>query len=159
MGAAFAALILTGCKPTERGYQQAYDAALQKREEAAREQMLPASGLLSDDGPQLRVVDGDSIYVLRERMFREGEKTPVKGWSVAVGQYKMATNARSGAAALRAQGLREAYAARVNMERWYVIAATVSTLDSARTVQAEFKRLHPRYPYIGLPASPILINY
>lgn len=56
MGAAWVALILSSlgfsalfsaCKPTERGYKNAYDAAVNKRAEAVREQMLPATGCLA----------------------------------------------------------------------------------------------------------------
>ena len=67
ISAAMVALMFVGCKPTENNYKAAYDAAVSKRQEVAKEQMRPASGLMSDDGPQLRVVDGDSVYVLRER--------------------------------------------------------------------------------------------
>ena len=77
-------LLFVGCKPTEKGYQAAYDAAKNKREAAAGEQMLPAQGLQSDDGPQLRVVDGDSIYVLRAIMRTEDSKRAPAPWLLTV---------------------------------------------------------------------------
>ena len=158
MGAALAALLLVGCKPTEKGYQQAYDAALNKRQQAEQEQMLPTTGLLSDDGPQLRVVDGDSIYVLRERIFLPGDRSRIKGWSVAVGQYKMHTNATANAEQLRAGGYKHAYAARASMEKWFAIVRTVSTLDSAQRISREFRDAHREYPYVGLPGAPVIIG-
>lgn len=158
MSAALVALMFIGCKPTERNYQQAYDAALRQREKAVQEQMLPATGLLSDDGPQLRIVDGDSIFVLRERIFREGERHPLSGWAVAVGKYKMATNARANAETLREEGVTEAIPVRAAAERWYAVAAVCSTLDSARMAVREFRASHPGYPYVGLPGSPVIIG-
>lgn len=163
MSAAMVALMLVSCKPTENNYKAAYDAALAKREAAAKEQMLPATGLMSDDGPQLRIIDGDSVFVLMERVFPEGERRAVKGWSVAVGKYKMSTNAKAGADAIRAKlhraGVADslARAVRATSDRWYTLVGTYSTLDSARIRAASFRKDNPRYPYVGLPHSPILI--
>lgn len=152
------ALMLVGCKPTENNYQAAYDAAVAKRQEAAKEQMRPATGLLSDDGPQLRIVDGDSIYVLREMVRSiEGKRVPAK-WLVAVGVYKMDTNAKASANALRSEGFPDAFAAKAAGDKHYTVAATTSTLDSARIVSKVFEEAFPEYPYIGLPGAPVLIN-
>ena len=167
MGAAWVALILSSlgfsalfsaCKPTERGYKNAYDAAVNKRAEAVREQMLPATGLLSDDGPQMRVVDGDTIFVMRDRIYRPSDRGAVKGWSVAVGQFKMHTTAEAGAERLKEEGYPGAMAARASQERWYTIVANVSTLDSARVAATEFRRSRPDYPFVGLPGSPVIIG-
>lgn len=163
MSAALVALMLVSCKPTENNYKAAYDAALAKREAAAKEQMLPATGLLSDDGPQLRIVDGDSVYVLKERVYPEGERKAVRGWSVAVGKYKMSTNAKADAETIRERlhraGVTDslARAVRAATDRWYTLVGTYSTLDSARVRAAAFRKENPRYPYVGLPHSPILI--
>ena len=82
-----AALMFVGCKPTEKNYKAAYDAALSRRQEVAQEQMRPATGLLSDDGPQMRIVGGDTVYVLRERLrLTDGTRVPGK-WCVGVGVF------------------------------------------------------------------------
>lgn len=151
-------LSLWGCKPTEKGYKAAYDAALHKREQAVREQMLPAEGLQSDDGPQLRIVAGDSIYVSRERLRTEDSKPPMQIWCMAVGVYKMSTNAKANAEALRTQGYQDAQALRGTEGRWYAVADFASTLDSIRVKAAKFKKSHNGYPYVGLPKSPVLIS-
>lgn len=149
---------LAGCKPTEKGYRQAYDAAKAKREAAVREQMLPAEGLQSLDGPQLRVMDGDSVYVLRERLRTEDSKHAPKPWLLGVGVYKMNTNAKANAANLQAEGYTDAAAMRGSEGKWYTVAAMAGTLDSLRVIGADFRRRHPEYPYVGLPAAPVLIN-
>lgn len=152
------AMALTGCKPTEKGYRQAYDAAKAKREAAAREQMLPVQGLQSDDGPQLRVVDGDSIYVLRERLRTEDSKRAPKTWLLAVGVYKMNTNARANAINLQADGYTDATWLRGPDDKWYTVAQGAGSLDSLRVMNREFKRRHRDYPYVGLPGAPVIIN-
>lgn len=149
---------LSGCKPTEKGYREAYDAAKAKREAAARDLMLPAEGLQSDDGPQLRVVDGDTLYVLRERLRTEDSKMPFRPWLLAVGVYKMNTNAKANAANLQAEGYGKATFMRGPENKWYTVADGASTLDSLRIMSKSFRQKHPYYPYVGLPASPVIIN-
>lgn len=158
ISAAMVALMFVGCKPTENNYKAAYDAAVSKRQEVAKEQMRPATGLMSDDGPQLRVVDGDSVYVLRERLRTlDGERIPAR-WLVAVGVYKMDTNAKASVGALHAGGFPEAFAAKATGGRHFAVAATASSLDSARIVAKVFREAFPEYPYVGLPGAPVLIN-
>ena len=159
ISAALAALMFVGCKPTEKNYKAAYDAALAKRQEAAAEQMRPATGLLSDDGPQLRVVDGDTVYVLKERIrMLDGAQVPGH-WAVAVGVYKMDTNAKASAADLRAKGFPKALVARAGGAKYYTVVSTVETLDSARVAARVFGMSFPQYPYVGLPGAPVLISH
>lgn len=151
-------LLFVGCKPTEKGYQAAYDAAKNKREAAAREQMLPAQGLQSDDGPQLRVVDGDSIYVLRAIMRTEDSKRAPAPWLLAVGVYRMSTNAKANAQRLQQAGYPRAVWLKGPENKWYTISDYARSLDSLKTMSRRFKNTHSDYPYIGLPASPVIIN-
>lgn len=158
ISAAMVALMLVGCKPTENNYKAAYDAAVAKRQEAVKEQMRPATGLLSDDGPQLRVVDGDSIYVLRETVRTlNGERVPAK-WLVAVGVYKMDTNAKASVEALHTGGFPDAFVAKATGGKHYAVASMASTLDSARTASKVFREAYPEYPFVGLPGAPVLLN-
>lgn len=159
VSAATAALMLVGCKPTEKNYRTAYEAALQKREQAAREQMRPATGLLSDDGPQLRMLGNDSVYVQKERMFTLDGKRLRGGWAVAVGLFKIDTNAKASARDLQTAGISRAFPAKVSGGRYYAVADTVATLDEAGRVAEDFRDKFPDYPYVGLPAAPVLIQY
>lgn len=159
ISAATVALMLVSCKPTEENYQAAYDAALKKRAEAAEQQMRPATGLLSDDGPQLRIIDGDSVFVLRERLRHLDGSRPAGCWAVAVGVFKIDTNAKASAVDLVSAGWSVAMAAKAQGGKFYVLADTLESVDSARTSAAKFKKCFPDYPYVGLPAAPVLINY
>ncbi len=141
----FGVWLMSGCKPTEQGYRAAYDAARQKREAAAAEMMIPVSGLLSADGPQWRIT--------KERVRgADGEKLPL--WLLAVGVYRMDTNARAQAASLRGAAM----AVRGEGDRWYCVADTASGLDGIMAARKRFMASHPDFPYIGLPASPVIVN-
>lgn len=159
ISAAMAALIFVGCKPTEKNYKAAYDAAVAKRAVAAAEQMRPATGLLSDDGPALRIYDGDSVFVAREHLVPLDSAALRGHWAVAIGVFKMDTNAKASAAAIRSRGFRHALAAKTTGGRYYAIASSAATLDSARVSAKEFKAVFPDYPYIGLPGAPVLISF
>lgn len=159
ISAALVALMFVGCKPTENNYKKAYDAALAKREQAATEQMRPATGLLSDDGPSMRVVEGDTVYVLRERLRLQDGTRPEGEWGVAVALFKMRTNADATAENLKAEGWKDAVSVNATRERHYTLVGNAATLDSARMVANKFKETHPDYPYIGLPGAPVLIRH
>lgn len=158
IAAAWVMILFAACKPTEANYKKAYDAAKAKREAAVREQMLPAQGMQSDDGPQLRVVDGDSIYVSWEILRTASGKLAPAPWVMAVGVYKMSTNAEANAEALRGEGYGQAVAMKNPDGLWYAIADASWQLDSLRQKARAFRAAHPGYPYVGLPRSPILIQ-
>lgn len=159
ISAALAALIFVGCKPTENNYRAAYDAALAKRQQAAEEQMRPATGLLSDDGPQMRVIDGDTLYVTRERLRLADGSEPQGKWAVAVGMFKMDTNAKAAASAVRDKGFTGATHVKTTGGRYYSVSALTESLDSAAAAAREFRRAFPGYPFVGLPGAPVLISF
>lgn len=151
--------VFTSCKPTEKNYQAAYDAAKAKREAAEAEQMIPATGLLSDDGPRLRIVDGDSLYVSHDRIRVKSMKAAgieVDNYSVGVSVYKMSTNAKAAATRLKEAGY-NAVAVETTGDRWYTVAGTFPTLNAASEFIKAFKERNPKYPYIGLPGSPVIV--
>lgn len=153
IGAAVLLLGVTACKPTEKGYQAAYDAALAKRQAAQQEQMLPAQGMQMDDGPQIRVVGGDSVYVDRQRIkAAEGSAWELDKFNVAVSFFKMKTNAEASAAMMKDKGYK-AIAAQSARERWYVVVGEFPSLQEAVDFYKEFMKKNPDYKYIGLPGA------
>lgn len=151
--------ILVGCKPTEKNYKAAYDAALAKREQAAIEQMRPTTGLLSDDGPQMRIIGSDTVYVNRAILRTEDKKRPQGTWAVAVGMFKMDTNARAAAENLKNDGWKDAFMANSTGSVYYSIIGTTTSLDDANALQKAFRSKHPDYPFIGLPGAPVLLHF
>lgn len=150
--------LLASCKPTENNYRQAYDAAKAKREAANAEAMMPTTGLLNDDGTSLKIVNGDSLFVSKDRLRRDPEQPDIlKTYNVAVGVYKMNTNAKAQAAALCEKGY-DAHAVQTTGDRWYALAGGFDSLDEALDFIRGFKKKNPGYPYIGLPGSPVIIG-
>lgn len=150
-------LLITACKPTEKNYQQAYNAAKAKREAAAAETMIPASGLMSDDGPQLRVINKDSVFVDKTRLRNLDDKKPEKMWYIAVGTYKMNTNAKANAENLRSEGYENAAAFKSYGNKWFTVSGGANNLDTVVKMSKEFQKKHPDYPYVGLPGAPVLL--
>lgn len=76
--AALAALAMCACKPTEKNYKAAYDAALEKRMEVAAEAAAPDGTLLIDDDGYTRVPAGGRNVLVRTLPLRRvaDEKLP-----------------------------------------------------------------------------------
>lgn len=154
LGVALAAVVLTGCKPTEKNYKAAYDAAVSKREKA--NESLAADGLISEDGPREHRINGDTYYMLNENLSVAAGEDALKPVNVAVAVFKMPTNARSGAASLKDKGY-GARAAQAPGDKWYVIAGSFDSLDDAASFIKGFKTKNPDFQYIGL-GNPVIIR-
>lgn len=150
-------LLLAGCKPTEKNYKAAYDAAVAKREKANSDGVLPADGLLQDDGPRKQKIAGEDLYVLNERTNPLNAENEVKKYSVAVAVFKMPTNAKSGAESLRGRGYK-AFAVRARGDRYYIFAGSFDNEAEAKECYLKFKKDFPDYSYIGLPDSPVVVR-
>lgn len=157
MIAAVAAIVLTGCKPTEKNYRAAYDAAINKRQ--STEDSLAADGLISADGPRSRMINGESYYFLTETIKVEDGDDSLKQNNVVVAQFKMPTNARSGANSLREKGY-DAKVAKGLGDKWFIVAGSFETLDEAAKFIKEFKSKNNQYSYIGLGVDePVIIRH
>lgn len=151
-------LLATACKPTEQGYKAAYDAAKEKREAALSDigVEIPEGGLQQVDGAQLREVNGVKVYVLNQRIkpITEGMSLP-GSYNVAVGTYKMSTNAKAQSEALVAEGY-NAFPAKEGQGMYYTIAGSFPSIDEAVKFYTEYQRGKDRV-YVGLPNAPIII--
>lgn len=151
-------LLLPSCKPTEKGYKAAYDAALGKREavKAEIDADIPDGALQSVDGPQLKEVDGVKVYVFNQRIrpIEEGMSLP-ESYNVAIGSYKMNTNCKAQAEALKEEGY-DAFSVKDTDGMYYTIAGSFPTLSEAVKFYETYKSGKDRV-YVGLPNSPIII--
>lgn len=150
-------VLATSCKPTEKNYKSAYDAAVGKRAQADAERMLPSEGIMQVDGPEMRVIGGDSVFVLHDRVRTpENSANRLGKFNVAVAFFKMRTNADASASHLISEGYK-ALAARSAQEKWYVVAGAFPSLEEAVAFYKEFVRKNKSYAYIGLPNAPVII--
>ena len=149
---------MVSCKPTEKNYKAAYDAALGKREASTADMdlNLPEVAIQQFDGPQLKEVDGHKVYVLNKRIRPLEQNLSLPGsYNVAVGTYKMSTNANAQSEALREEGF-DAFAAKDVEGMHYTIVGSFPTLSEAVQFSEKYKKGKNRV-YVGFPDSPVII--
>lgn len=150
---------LVGCKPSEKNYKSAYEVALQKKERDKAAADPEEEGMIREGAPRRQQYNGEEIQTLSEHLLREGKEPVTTKVNVAVGLFKMPTNARSGAATFAAEGF-PAFAAKSYGDRWFIILGGFDNMDEAVKLAARFKRKYPDYPYIGLDGAPAMVrNY
>ncbi|MCM1377558.1 MAG: hypothetical protein NC097_04020 [Clostridium sp.] len=153
-----ASMAFAGCKPTEKNYKAAYEAARDKRAAMLHSYDL-SSPLQDDETISIKLIDGDSVWVSHERLElrpAEGDSVPDMHYGVAFSTFKMPTNACAQAADLRAAGHRS-YPATDGRGKWYVVADLYPNLPQAAAAAAKFRCENPTYIYVGLPA-PVVVN-
>lgn len=150
-----------GCKPTEKNYKSAYDAAVNKRQSSDAldaDLGIPGGKLQREGDPALRVVNGDSVYFLVGRLkFIDGEEHEKHRFNVAVGAYKMQTNCSAQVSDLFAKGY-AAFGASNPGGMFYVIAGSFDTLDEAVSFDKAFQSKESAHIYSGLPQAPVIIE-
>lgn len=151
-------ITLPSCKPTERGYKSAYDAALAKRQASEADMNIPVEGLIIEGEPAKRNLNGRDLLYLVAPVGPVSEGSIIaEKYNLAVGCYKMPVNALDQARNLRGEGF-DAFAVRGEEDRFYVILASFPTLEEVIAVYDTFLISHPSYPCIGLPGLTILEN-
>lgn len=150
--------LFVSCKPTEKGYKAAYDAALGKREavKAYLDLENPEGSLQQVDGPQLKEVDGVKVYVLNQRIrpLEDGVSLP-GNYNVAVGTYKMNTNCKAQSENLKNEGY-DAFPVKDTEGMYFTIAGSFNSLSEAVKFSEEFRKTKDRV-YVGLPQAPVII--
>lgn len=143
------------CKPTEKNYRAAYNAAQAKRQAAVADDFIPSQGLQSTEGPRLTTVGESKIYTWSEPLKSDSVKLGI--CNMAVGLYSMDTNARSLAERLRTEGYSQAGVVTNGDGKFYVVAVVTTTLEEAAVAVAKFEKRHAGFPYSGLPGAPLVL--
>ncbi|MCM1152939.1 MAG: SPOR domain-containing protein [Muribaculum sp.] len=150
-----------GCKPTEKNYKAAYEAADAKRRADLEQRGLGNMTLQNDLNISKRPVGekGDSIWICHDLLTLEADE--ISGLSegrygVAVAMFRMPANANAMSEDLRSRGMKAAVGKSGN-GKWFVLSNIFTTLnDAAAGIQA-FERENPDFLYVGLPA-PAIVN-
>lgn len=154
-------MTIVGCKPTEKNYKSAYDAAVNKRQ--ASETLdsdlgIPGGKLQQVDGPATRVVNGDTVYVTVQHLkFIDGVEHEMHRYNVAVCAYKMKTNSAALVSDLFSKGY-QAFGVQNPEGMFYVIAGSFNTLDEAAAFDRSFRTKETQHVYSGLPSAPVIIE-
>lgn len=157
IGFAFIGLLTAvGCKPTERNYKAAYDAAVAKRQTVDVDLDIAEDDLIQEGQPSPRTLMGQQVLYLASPLspVSEGGAVPEK-YNVVCGAFKMPVNALDQSRNLRHEGL-DAFAARGEQDRYYTVAGTFDNLDDALAFYASFMKKHPDFRFVGIPGLTLL---
>ena len=158
MAATFMVCGMWSCKPTEKNYKAAYDAALGKRQQSDLDIPIPGGTLLVDGSPRKVTVNGDSVYISNEKLKSEDGTGYVKHrYNVAVGSYKMLTNCSAHVSDLVNKGY-EAFAAESSQGKYYVIAGSFDSLEEAASLAVSFSSREKKAFFVGLPGAPVIFE-
>lgn len=163
MAAAAGLLLFSACKPTEKNYQAAYDAARAKREYKDPDEELLTGGhkLLNDDATNWVVLGQDSLQT--ERIWLkpfEDAKWPQSGpYRLAVAMFKMTTNANSALEDLKKHKDLTPIIARDGQKRYFLIAGSATYPDSLASVLSTFRKSNPDFTYIGMTDSQPMVIF
>ena len=153
--------IFSGCKPTEKGYREAYDAAKSKREQTDPDEALLTGGhkLLDQDASNWKVIAGDSLQLQHMNLKpADGGSWPQSGpYRLAVARFKMTTNAKSMLADLNKKHNLKPVIATDGKDTYYMIAGSATYPDSLSNVLITFRKDYPKFQHIGLTSDKPLI--
>lgn len=143
-------LVSGACKPTEKNYKAAYDAARHKKEAVDVDADILNSGRLEDEPVKV-----DSVRAYRVETISVTPTDFPELYIFIVGKYKMATNAKAHVENLRKEGY-DGIALLSADEDWYVGAGRFADEEAARRFGEEYEKKKNDSSYIGLTAPFIL---
>lgn len=169
-------MAMASCKPTEKNYQSAYDAARARREAAAAdpdmELMTGGHRLDRSEGGNAFTDSLGNVWTVRRTPLAIDtppgalddagnaiDKQPFPyEWYVVLSRYSMSTNAKAQASDLQAKGEHPGIATDSD-GNWYLLLTVTPTARSAAAAALRFMQSNPNYPYIGLDGAPELLRY
>lgn len=156
-----AGLCLSGCKPTEKNYRAAYDAARQKKEKKAAADAdiyIPATGLQSLSGDKRVEVNGATANLKRIylKYIGDGDAPGRHKYNVAVSRYKMPTNVKAHVSRLSSD-YPDAYPAQGSDGYYYVIADTFDDIEVAADFAGKFEAKN-KNGIVGLDEGILIIE-
>ncbi len=157
-------LLAASCKPTEKNYQAAYEAARNKRTAEAApdpDMALPAGGAFQRlDAPQTKDVNGEKLRIKHFyiKYIGSGESPALGKYNVAVARYKMPTNVKAQAEDLVSAGYK-AFPVEGADGFYYVIAAAFPSLEETAEFVGNYKKTHEPSQFVGLDDDLLIIEH
>ena len=151
-------LVMTGCKPTEKNYKNAYDVAVAKKKAAADVLDVDASELQAVEGIRKQTVGDGTVSLLSENIkpMEEANQGGEGPMAVVVGKFNMTTNARRQVEDLLPTEP-HAIVCIDGKGHYFVSIARCGSLEEAGRIVADFKSRHPGYPFVGLDGDPVVV--
>ena len=153
-----AASALSGCKTTEANYRQAYERALEKRNEGLTQEEIAA--IAREEAIPRTLFRGDSIPLkgMYVKCVEGGVDGKALKYNVVVASCKQRFNASSVMKRLAAAGCSSPTLLADADERYFIAAQTTASLDSAVATMHSLQgnspvALRPPFPYILQSAS------
>lgn len=143
-------LPLVSCKPTEKNYRAAYEAAKGKRETVDTDADILNSGRIDEPSSNEEKV---REFKVETRHFNPGDD--IADYMFVIARYGMSTNAEAHAASLRDKKL-HAHAVTLGPEEWYVVAASFPDVEAAQEFGRKYESKHQSEKWIGLTEPFIL---
>lgn len=153
------ALMLVGCKPTEKNYRNAYEIAMNKKKAVADDYGLEVGELQSVEGARKQAVGEDFVWILPDMVKpQQDDKKGGEGQlAVVVSKFNMGANAKSQAAALASEWP-DAVVCIDGRDHFFVSIARCNELSEALDIIKEFQAAHPDYPFVGLDGHPCVVR-
>lgn len=150
------------CKPTEQNYQNAYDLALNKRNQQDPDADLIYQGhkQLSPLGAVSDKISGVEVMTLRRplKFILADTVARTNRWRVAEALYRMEANARANAEDLQTAKRSGVGVAKLGEEKYLLIVASFSNPADAVAYIDSCRKTYPDRKYIGLGQDePLLI--
>lgn len=149
----------SGCKPTEKNYKAAYDAALAKRqaEQNDPDMNLPVGGYQMMDSPQVKRIGDKEYYYQFVRLKPLVDSVKMSVYNVAVAVYKMPTNCEAQVSDLRDAGY-NSFGAKSADDRYYVLVGSYATMEDAAAEIDKYVKNNKNGVYVGLPENPVIVQ-
>lgn len=152
-------MFLPACKPTEKNYKSAYDAAVAKRQAESNDPdlNLPAGGYQRIGDPQKKTVNGKSYGYLFSRVKPLTDGVSMQPYNVAVAVYKMPTNCEAQVNDLLSVGY-QSFGAKTGDDRYYVIIGSYASIDAAAAAIDAYMAKFKDAVYVGLDGAPLILQ-
>lgn len=150
-------LMLAGCKPTEKNYKAAYDAAMARRaaDEATMLADMPDMMAAIDMDAPRRVDVGADTVLVKTKSLAPIDTFNMLPYNVTVAIYKMSTNAKAHSERLRQEGY-NSYVLKDNEGQFYTVSEAFDSLEPTPASIRRYVETHKSDMYVGLPSSPVV---
>lgn len=151
--------VLSGCKPTEKNYADAYTKAYEAAQRKAEAERTGEDGVILEpmDSPNIQAFGTDTVAVGTGRLkpFEYEGEPAMHNYGIAVAKYSMPTNARNHLQTVRTE-YPDAFMATDGQQGYYVMIERIPSVSDAADPIRVYIQGHPNDKYMGLDGHPVV---